>query len=74
MLGSKNMTDTLAFRMPQLVALYCSKALGKKPLALRVMKRIKIMEDELVCCMCVCALCVYGGLLLFGGLFGLGPT
>lgn len=32
----------------QLVALYCSKVLGKKPLALRVMKRIKIMEEELV--------------------------
>lgn len=37
----------------QLVALYCSKVLGKKLLALRVMKRIKIMEDELVRCMCV---------------------
>ncbi len=30
------------------MALYCSKVLGKRPAALRVMKRIKIMEEELV--------------------------
>lgn len=41
----------------QLVALYCSKVLGKRALALRVMKRIKIMEEELVR---VCELSLFG--------------
>ena len=50
---------TLQYTKTQLVALYCSKVLGKKPLALRVMKRIKIMEDELVGgCVCVLYACV----------------
>lgn len=50
----------------QLVALYCSKVLGQRALALRVMKRIKIMEEELVR---VCELSLFGFVLWVGAGF-----